>query len=236
MKVIFWKRGTLFRNKKKIAALFLCFSAAIIFYVVLSGRSGSEDPQAASVIRAVQTDQKVYSLVAVLDGSEDTADLRLLISVCRGLGIKPTVFTDPDALSLGAEDLKLLKENACIGLNGAALHALGYQRHLKLLTQKNDAIFQRLGQFPRFIRVEADAKENLLSAAGASGQYAVRESGALNGADSATISNGGIYSIGRIDENCAYRVAEAVSAAAAGGLACVSLEKLIFEYGGVSYG
>lgn len=112
----------------------------------------------------VPTDASVCSVTVSLTGVESEASLKLFLSVCEGMEIRPCVFVSTEWLS---EHRDLLEELSVADL-GLLLDGNWNSRTRKktmaLLAEENEKFLSWTGTFPRYVRLSGNPPDEMLSA------------------------------------------------------------------------
>lgn len=226
------------KRKKLVLSLLLLGLAIITYQLLHNGDSLGVETDFRSV-SGVDTDSRVYAFTAVIDDDSEDEDIRMFVSVCRGLKIKPTVFFDSDWANDNKEVSAYLCDNCEVGLLlGIELFGRTQSRASSLLADENDAFYKATGRYPRYCMAEKDLSPDasLGNAMASFGQICISNLNELNNTEKGKIDSGSIVFAGSINESSAYELAESVTEALRGECECVSVSMLLNNYGDGSDG
>ncbi|HAN20915.1 MAG: hypothetical protein A2Y15_02865 [Clostridiales bacterium GWF2_36_10] len=231
------KLGLLIKNKKNRSKLLLVLLLAFSFVATAAALTKNSNKNTDTIevfypIKAISTEENIYTLTAVLTGDEKEEDIKMLLSVCEGLGIKITYFAEADWIDDNEELAIKIGKNGILGLR-ISKDLSGRRRNfvMEYIADRNDEFFEKSGKYAKYVRVENTPDQTLTQVLNAYGQYCISFESALTKGSTGTITKGKIIDIGYIDENTAYTLAQAVGEAIKNSLTCIEMEKFLYEIG-----
>ncbi len=194
------------RRRIRNRMLILLFALLLVVGVRLwFGRNDQTDVPAIRPMDGVPTDASVCSVTVSLTGVENESSLKLFLSVCEGMKIRPCVFVSTEWIS---EHRDLLEELSNVDL-GLLLDGKWNNRTKKktmtLLAEENERFLSLTGKFPRYVRLKQEGPDETLSAILQSyGQICVGSRGTLSDEPSA----GCIVDCGLLNGTTGYLLAK----------------------------
>lgn len=229
--------GFLARNKKYrtklIIILLLAFAVMASAAAFTKNNDNNTDTKEVFYpIKAISTEEKIYTLTAVLTGDEKDKDIELLLSICEGLGINMTFFAEADWIDDNEKlALKIGKKGFLGLLIDKNLNGKSRNNVMEYIADQNDLFFEQSGKYPKFVRVVEPPDKTFTQVLNAYGQYCISYEAALTVGSTGIITKGKIIDIGYIDKNTAYTLAQAVSEAIKNSLTCIEMEKFLYKIG-----
>ncbi|PKM61787.1 MAG: hypothetical protein CVU97_06735 [Firmicutes bacterium HGW-Firmicutes-21] len=227
----------LVKNKKlraKILLVLLLIFAFLSAAVALTQRK--DDGVAAGAvfypIKAINTEEKIYTLTATLHGSEKAKDIELLLSVCEGLGVHITFFAEADWIKENKALVKKISKNGTLGLYiNKNLNGRNRSYVMEYIAARNDDFFEQSGKYPKHVRFSYIPDKTLTRVLNAYGQYCISYDMELTEEGMGAIIKGSIIDIGYIGAETAYLLAQAVGSAISNGLTCIKIGQFLFDIG-----
>ena len=225
----------LFAKVKRIVILAVILAVSILVYFSCV-ENGNENQNSDAAFSGIETDKKIFSIMACTDDDTEASDVLLLAGVCRGFECELLLFTDSDWLDKNTALLGAVEDVCTIGM---LLPREAYGRTVKkaqaLLGEINTDFVELTNEYPRFCTTEGgfEADSALREAILSLGKLYVMPKSVFISENGDTIQHGSIVSLGTVNENTSYLTAELLAMAMSDGTKCVSVLMLYGYYGEV---
>lgn len=231
-------RFGLFVNDKKqrtklLIILLLVFSFMATAATLAKNKGKETDSETVFYpIKAISTEEKIYTITATVTSEEEDENIEMLLSVCEGLGVNITFFTEADWIADNEELAAKMEKYGTLGLlieknlSGKSRNSI-----MEYVADCNDEFFEESGKYPKYVRSSQQIDDTFTQVLNAYGQYCISYESVLITGSTGTITQGSIIDIGFIDDKTAYLLAGSVSEAIAASLTCIEIESFLYEIG-----
>ena len=208
-------------RRKAILFFLLILVLLVIFW---RGRASSPEVPPAEPLQRVVTEEKRCAVTLSLTGIESEESIRLLMSVCRGTGIKPCVFVTAEWLEKHSEELPLL-EGADLGLLFPKPPRKWTKKGtMAAMAEANEIFMTYTGAFPKFVRIaEGNGDQTVAVGLSSYGQLLVGSSAVIQESPAA----GAIVDCGLLDSTTGYTLAQFYGASLSQGYIIQPLSELL---------